>query len=245
MVGPPDMRRPSQAVHISAIVVAAGRGTRLGAPAAKAFVPLAGVPMAVYCLRTLSAVPGLGSTTLVVSAGFKAAAAAVLELYGPWPVPIRLTCGGAERQDSVAAGLAVTTPEANLVIVHDAARPFVSLACITSCIEAATACGAAIAAIPTRDTVKEVAPSFSITRTLDRQTIWLAQTPQVFRADLLRRAYEQAWHEGQVGTDDAALVERLGHTVRVVAGEATNLKITTPEDLRWAEWYATRDRTPG
>jgi len=143
--------------------------------------------------------------------------------------------GGAERQDSVAAGLARVDAAADLVIVHDAARPFVSLACLTACVEAAAAGGAAIVAVPAHDTVKRVDASGVIVDTPDRRTIWLAQTPQVFRFALLRRAYEQAQHDGFVGTDDASLVERLGAPVRVVPGEPRNRKITTPDDLLWAE----------
>lgn len=193
--------------------------------------------MAVHSLRTLSGLPGLASIVLVITAAHHEKATEMLSQYGPWSVSIHLTAGGTERQDSVAAGLATVDAGADLVIVHDAARPFVSFACLTACVDAATASGAAIAAVPVRDTVKIVDANATIAQTLDRQSIWLAQTPQVFRASLLRQAYERARRDGYLATDDAMLVERMGATVRIVPSESTNQKITTPDDLRWAEWY--------
>ena len=205
-------------------------------PTGKAFLQLAGQPLASYALRTLYHLPSLISVALVVAADQEGAAAELLGQTGPPPVPIRITRGGEERQDSVAAGLAVVDPAADIVLVHDAARPFVSLACMQACVAAAAACGAAIAALPATDTVKLV-DAETIVRTIDRQTIWLAQTPQVFRTEVLRQAVAQAQRDGFAATDDAAVVEHLGVPVRVVRGEATNRKITTPEDLQWAEWY--------
>jgi 2-C-methyl-D-erythritol 4-phosphate cytidylyltransferase len=215
----------------------------MGGSTGKAFLPLEGVPLVLYSLRTLGALPGMLSLVLVVGAGDEQRTADMLQQYGPWPVPVRVARGGAERQDSVAAGLALVDGGADLVAVHDAARPFVSPSAVQACVDAAARTGAAILALPARDTVKLVGADDSITRTIDRQTIWLAQTPQVFRSHLLRQAYEQAQRDGLVATDDAALIERLGITVCVVRGEATNLKITTPDDLRWAEWYL-RSRRP-
>jgi 2-C-methyl-D-erythritol 4-phosphate cytidylyltransferase len=229
-------------VDISAIVVAAGRGTRMRHTHAKAFLPLGGKPMAVHCLHTLSHVSGLTSITLVVASEHSELAASVLSQYGPWPTPIRVAAGGAERQDSVAAGLRAVDPFADLVIVHDAARPFVSASCVSACIDAAAITGAAIVAVPAQDTVKIVDAQATITQTLDRRSIWLAQTPQVFHTALLRRAHEQARRDGYSATDDATLVERLGAPVRVVPGEPSNRKITTPDDLQWAEWHLESQR---
>ncbi len=194
--------------------------------------------MLTYALRTLGRLPQMLSMVLVVGADHLARAESVLARSGPWPVPIRLAVGGAERQDSVASGLSYTDAAADLIVIHDAARPFVSLQGVTACVEAAEETGAAIVAIPAHDTIKFVGADHLVAGTLDRRTIWLAQTPQAFRADLLRQAYAQAERDGYTATDDATLVERLGARVRVVAGEVTNRKITTPEDLRWAEWYA-------
>jgi 2-C-methyl-D-erythritol 4-phosphate cytidylyltransferase len=223
-------------MHSWVIVVAAGSGTRIGGATAKAFVPLSGTPMLVYPLRTLTRLANVTALTLVVGSDYVGRAHEVVGRYGPWPVAIGVACGGAQRQDSVAAGLALVETPAELVVVHDAARPFVSLATAEACIAAAAAHGAAIVAVPARDTVK-VADAGVIAQTLDRERIWLAQTPQVFRVAMLREAYAQARRERLVATDDAALVERLGASVRIVPGESANRKITTPDDLRWAEWY--------
>lgn len=193
--------------------------------------------MVLYSLRTLACVPGLHAIVLVVASDQLARAKDLLAQSGPWSVPIELCAGGAARQDSVAAGLMRVDAAAEFVIVHDAARPFVSLACIQACLEAAAASGAAIAAMPARDTIKLVGANGAVEQTLDRTAIWLAQTPQVFRTTLLRQAYELTSRDADVATDDAALVERLGATVRVVPGEWANQKITTPQDLEWAEWY--------
>jgi len=231
---PPAVAVP---VRTAAIVVAAGRGTRMGATTGKAFLDLGGMPVAVHALQTLNRLPSLTSIVLVVSADQEAAASVIIQRYGPWTSPVRLARGGAERQDSVAAGLAAVDIDAALVLVHDAARPFVSLGCIETCVATAATYGAAIAAVAAHDTVKLVDPDSVIIETLDRRRIWLAQTPQVFRTTLLREAYERARNDGFVATDDAALVEHLGHAVRIVPGEPTNRKITTPDDLRWAECH--------
>jgi 2-C-methyl-D-erythritol 4-phosphate cytidylyltransferase len=209
---------------------------------AKAFLPLGGKPMAAYCLQTLSHVAGLTSIALVVAAEHVELATSVLAQYGPWPAAIRVATGGAERQDSVAAGLLAVDPFADLLIVHDAARPFVSSTCVNACVAAAAAAGAAIVAVPAHDTVKVVDAQATITQTLDRRSIWLAQTPQVFHAAILRQAHEQARRDGYNATDDATLVERLGAPVQVVPGEPSNRKITTPDDLQWAEWYLESQR---
>jgi 2-C-methyl-D-erythritol 4-phosphate cytidylyltransferase len=209
----------------------------MGATGGKGLVAVGGQPMALYSLRTLTRLRDLLSIVLVVGADQLQRAASMVANFGPWPVPVQLACGGPERQDSVAAGLALVDPAADLVAVHDAARPFVPLRCFQACIETAARSGAAIVAVPAQDTIKVVGQNNEIVETLDRRTVWLAQTPQVFRADLLRRAYAQARADGYTATDDAMLVERLGVTVCVVAGESVNRKITTPDDLEWAESY--------
>ena len=209
----------------------------MGATGGKGLVAIGGQPMAIYSIRTLVKLRDLLSIVLVVGADQQKRAASIVNDFGPWPVPVHLARGGAERQDSVAAGLALVDPAADLVVVHDAARPFVPACCFQACIEAAARSGAAIVAVPAHDTIKVVGARMEILETLDRRTIWLAQTPQVFRSDLLRRAYAQARADGYTATDDAMLVERLGVAVRVIPGELVNRKITTPDDLEWAESY--------
>lgn len=149
--------------------------------------------------------------------------------------------GGAERSDSVRAGLAAAG-KARVIAIHDAARPFVSADLVRAVIQAARIHGAAVAAVPATDTIKQVHPEGWIEATPPRERLWLAQTPQAFDADLIRAAHADA--DASAATDDAVLVERRGGRVYVVPGNADNRKITTPEDLRWAEWILSRAAAP-
>lgn len=146
--------------------------------------------------------------------------------------PVVLVEGGATRQDSVLN--AVHAAKSEWVLVHDAARPCVSRAIIEATLQAATATGAAIAALPVSDTVKRAAPDGSIAQTLNRDEIWLAQTPQVFSREPFLAALQSAQNDGWQGTDCASIMERAGHTVMIVAGEADNLKVTYAADLKRA-----------
>jgi 2-C-methyl-D-erythritol 4-phosphate cytidylyltransferase len=139
--------------------------------------------------------------------------------------------GGQERQDSVRRALAAVDEEVGVVVIHDAVRPFVTEAMIRHVVEAARADGAAIIALPMRDTVKQVGADCLIERTIDRRPLWLAQTPQAFRRDWLVEAHRKAKAEGVTATDDAYLMEWMGHPVRVVEGSGENIKVTRPEDL--------------
>jgi len=150
-------------------------------------------------------------------------------------IPVKLTPGGAERQDSVRIALGLTSAEAELVVVHDAARPFATPAMFEAALATAARVGGAIAAIPLADTLKRVGDQRVIVATVARTALWQAQTPQAFRRALLIRAHERAVIDRVIATDDADLVEQLGATVAVVDGSAFNFKITTPEDLRLAE----------
>ena len=147
----------------------------------------------------------------------------------------RVVAGGSERQESVSKGLqAINSPNAEIVVVHNAVRPFVSVSQIIEVIERAKAVGAALLALPVTDTVKEVTDGI-VARTLDRRQIYLAQTPQAFRIDLLREAHRRANKENLLATDDAALVEGLGVPVAIVEGSPQNIKITRPSDLALGE----------
>jgi len=158
---------------------------------------------------------------------------------------IRVVGGGARRQDSVGNAFRAASPASDLFVIHDAARPFASADLISRTIDAAVQSGAALAAIASRDTVKRANAGSVVAETLARETIYLAQTPQAFRRDVLREALAIAEREGIDATDEAALAERAGHRVRIVEGEATNIKITTAEDLPIAEAIAaTRDPQP-
>jgi 2-C-methyl-D-erythritol 4-phosphate cytidylyltransferase len=215
-----------------ALVVAAGRGERLGTPVPKAFVMLAGRPMIEWSLTALRAVPAIEEIVVALPLGVDAPAGTV-------GVP-----GGAERSHSVRAALAAASAGGD-VVVHDAARPLVRPSLVQACLDALQDADAAIAAAPVTDTIKQCADG-RVERTLDRSRLWAVQTPQAFRREALARAL--ALPDAVVGaaTDDAALVESLGGTVRVVPAPSENLKVTTPLDLRVAEvLLAERLGSPG
>lgn len=162
-------------------------------------------------------------------------------LLAPLGLPLRFAAAGRERQQSVAAGVAALDPDCAIAVVHDAVRPLVGAEAIAACIAAAREIGAAILATPVADTVKRCR-SDHVIETVPRTDLWLAQTPQAFRADVLRRAHDAAVRECIAATDDAALVERLGLPVAIVAGDPSNRKLTTPDDLAWAEALLARRR---
>jgi len=149
--------------------------------------------------------------------------------------------GGPERSDSVAAGLAALPPTCEVVLVHDAARPFVERATIDAVIGAAREGVGAVAAVPLTDTLKETGDSGTVVRTIPRDRLWRAQTPQGFPRTMLEEAYARARQTGVRATDDAALVERLGRTVRVVPDSPRNFKVTTPDDLALARLIASQE----
>ncbi len=187
-----------------------------------------------YALETFRQHPDISEIILVVGAGEMARALALLQ-NGPASISEKVVLGGAERQESVWQGLQEVDPSAEMVLIHDAARPFISPAIIDRCIEAIRHYGAVVVAQRQADTIKQVDSDDIIRATVPRETLWGAQTPQGFRTDLILDAYQQASAEKWVVTDDAALVEKAGHAVRVVEGDAMNFKITTPEDLALAQ----------
>lgn len=216
----------------SAIIVAAGSGVRLGLNAPKAFAEIGGISLIARSLRTLSMVAAIGEAVVTAPAGMEAAMRSLAASSG-LDIPIKITAGGTERQDSVRIALELVSAEAEIVVVHDAARPFATPAMFAACIDAAARSGGAIAAIPLADTLKRV-DNGVIAATVPRAGLWRAQTPQAFRRALLLEAHARAEHERIQATDDADLVERLGATVEIVQGSQLNLKITTPDDLTLA-----------
>ena len=216
---------------LAVIIPAAGRGERLGAAAPKALAPLLGEPLLTHTCRALLGLPGVTHWIVLAPPGAEAAIeAACRTALGPEPA-LTVQPGGAERADSVRIGLAAVPDTCEMVAVHDAARPCVSAADLTAVLERARETGAAILARPCTDTVKQSQDGRTIDATLDRTTLWLAQTPQVFRTALLADALAAA---GEV-TDEAGAVERLGTPVSLVPGSVHNLKVTTPEDVPVAE----------
>src|SRR5262252_6719970 len=216
-------------MHVTAIIAAGGRGARLGGHAPKQLLDLNGRPMLQRSVDLFLAHPAVDE--IVVALPPELVDHPPLYLTGA-AKPLRLVAGGARRQDSVANAFRAASPHAEVIVVHDAARPFASADLVTRTIAAAAETGAALAALQARDTVKRVNARgrLEVAETLARESIYLAQTPQVFRASVLADALAFSGD----ATDEAALAERAGHTVCIVEGEATNLKITTAEDLETA-----------
>lgn len=221
--------------QVGVIVVAAGKGLRMGGQVPKQHLPLAGKPVLVHTLEAFERMEQIHSVVLVVGPGDEARCSAYTSQYGLRKVHAVVT-GGEERQASVYQGLLALDPEVEWVLVHDGVRPFVTPGEVSACLEAAITHGAAVVAVPVKDTVKIVEPGGRIASTPDRSTVWAIQTPQAFRVRDLLAAHEMARQEGFTGTDDAMVVERTGQPVYVVRGGYHNLKITTPEDLEWAEY---------
>jgi 2-C-methyl-D-erythritol 4-phosphate cytidylyltransferase len=219
-------------MKVSAIIVAAGSGLRLGQPEPKAFVELGSRPLLYYSLRTLREVETVGEVIIAIPPG-KEAAARLAAQHAGLRVPLKLTAGGAERQDSVRIALSLVSAEASVVLVHDAARPFAAAQLFAACIDAVARSGGAIAAIPVADTLK-AAEQGVITATRARDGLFAAQTPQAFQRELLRAAHAAGGEPSRAATDDAFLLERLGMRVEIVPGSTLNFKITTAEDLRIA-----------
>jgi 2-C-methyl-D-erythritol 4-phosphate cytidylyltransferase/2-C-methyl-D-erythritol 2,4-cyclodiphosphate synthase len=213
-------------VHVTAIIAAGGRGARFGDARPKQLLPLAGRPI---LQRSVDAFVGHAQITDLIVALPADLAANPPEYLRASAKPLTLVEGGARRQDSVARAFARVPPAADVVVVHDAARPLVSDGLISRTVEAAAREGAAIAALPATDTVKRGSEQRFIVATMPRGEIFLAQTPQAFRTAVLRDALLRA---------EAALVERTGHPVRLVDGDPRNVKITTAEDLIVAEAIA-------
>jgi 2-C-methyl-D-erythritol 4-phosphate cytidylyltransferase len=226
---------------VTALVLGAGRGERLGAGVSKAFVPLAGRPLLLHALEAVAACAEVDAVLPVVPEEDLQR----LEVLQPGSSAIAkllpAVAGGARRQDSVRAGLRALGPGVDFVAVHDAARPLVHPRDVARVVQAAQRHGGALLALPVRDTIKRVRDGW-VVETPYRAECFAAQTPQVFRRDWLEEALDKAEADGFEGTDDAQLVERLGLRIRVVEGDPYNLKITDPADLAVAEAWCSSQR---
>jgi 2-C-methyl-D-erythritol 4-phosphate cytidylyltransferase len=231
-------------MRVAALVLGAGRGERLGDAVPKAFVPLGGKPLLVRALAAMLAAPEIDLAMPIVGGSdlsrLKALESELASIPGVLPPVI----GGAERQDSMMAGLAALPPDVAFVAVHDAARPLVATEAISRVVVAARRSGAAILAVPVRETIKRVCEGL-IVETPNRLECYAAQTPQVFRVEVLREALEKAVAEAFIGTDDAEIVERIGVPVTVVSGDPNNIKITDRADLIAAERWLCDNETQG
>jgi 2-C-methyl-D-erythritol 4-phosphate cytidylyltransferase len=229
----------------SAIIVAAGKGTRMGANQEKLFLEVAGRPIVAHTWGQFDRAACITEIILVVRAGGEPALA---RLAGQWGFqkPHRFVVGGAERQDSVWNGLEALSPSSEIVAIQDAARPCTPAALIAATVDAARETGAAVAAHPVTDTIKESPDGRLVQRTLDRARLWAVQTPQAFRVEVIRRAIAEARRQGRVFTDDTAACELIGQPVRLVLSDAPNPKVTRPEDLPYIGMLLSKSGTlPG
>jgi len=221
-------------MRVAALALGAGRGERLGLHAPKAFVPLAGRPLLAHALEALCACEAIERVVPVVPEANRAELSQQLGALAQHEKLAAAVAGGAERQDSVRAGLEALPGDFELVVVHDSARPLVRPDAISRVVAAAREHGAALLALPAVDTIKRVRGGV-VCETPPRAECFAAQTPQVFRVDWLRQGLEKAASEGRLATDCSQLVEALGMQVHVVPGDPDNRKITDAADLAWAE----------
>ena len=219
----------------SAIIVAAGSGVRMGGGVRKQYLLLGGRPILAHTLAPFDEFNGINEIFLVVpETDFDYCRNAVISPMKPRK-KIRLVPGGATRQESVYNGLLAIGGNQGVVVIHDGVRPFITMEQIAECIEVAEKTGACILGMPVFDTLKRVNHAEEIEKTVEREAIRSAQTPQAFQYRSILEAHEIARREGYTGTDDASLMEHIGKRVKIITGDRRNIKITTPEDLDMAE----------
>jgi 2-C-methyl-D-erythritol 4-phosphate cytidylyltransferase len=219
---------------ISAIIVAAGKGTRMGPNVDKLFLELDGCPIVAHTWRRFDKAGCIDEIVMVFREGMQSAFAELAEKHR-FKKPFRLVAGGKERQDSVWNGLEALSPSAEIVAIQDAARPCTSPALIAATVAAAREIGAVVAAQAVTDTIKESHDGKLIERTLDRSRLWAVQTPQTFRVEIIRRALSEVRQRGLLVTDDTAACELIGQPVQLVVSAEPNPKVTRPEDLPYVE----------
>ncbi|OPX20592.1 MAG: 2-C-methyl-D-erythritol 4-phosphate cytidylyltransferase [Desulfobacca sp. 4484_104] len=224
-------------MSVAAIIPAAGVGRRMGHKISKPYLTLAERPILAHTLAVFESLPEIDEITVVTQPSeLEFCQGKVVIPYGFQKV-LRLVPGGKERQDSVYHALKILHQQEDLeiILVHDGVRPFVTPEAIRRVIKAARDTGAAILAQSAQDTIKQVNKKHRVVKTLDRRELWLVQTPQAFRTELLWKAFVEAYAKNFYGTDEASLVENLGAPVAVIKGSPHNLKITTQDDLHLAE----------
>ncbi len=219
---------------VVAVIVAAGEGVRMGDGPRKQYLNIGNLPVFVHALLAFDKNPEIDHIVSVLPESDLSFCQGKIIALLHFNKDLQLVAGGASRQESVYNGLKAVEDDCDIVVIHDGVRPFVSDRLISESVTGARKYGACIAAVPVKDTLKIVRNN-AIQKTLPRDQVWLAQTPQAFRYDLIVRAHETARKEQFKETDDAALVERFGGEVYLIEGELLNIKITTPEDLKIAE----------
>jgi len=218
----------------AAVIVAAGKGTRMGPQVDKLFLEVAGAPVVAHTWRRFDAAPCIDVVVLVIREGMKSAFRELAAAFKPGK-PYRLVAGGEERQDSVWNGLQVLGPGVEVVAIQDGARPCATAELIAETIQAARTVGAAVAAQRVTDTIKESTGGDTISRHLDRARLWAVQTPQTFRVEVIRKALSLVREKGLHVTDDTAACELIGQPVKLVESLSPNPKVTVPSDLPFLE----------
>jgi 2-C-methyl-D-erythritol 4-phosphate cytidylyltransferase len=223
-------------MHVTAIIVAAGEGKRLGGQVSKTFLPIAGRPLVLRTLDRFFSTQSIEKVIVVVAEQELRQGQALIQndpnlSHRPWV----LQAGGATRQESVRRGLEKLDTDCEIVAIHDGARPFVSSSLIDRCVGEAYRVGAVVIGVSVRDTIKVVSKEHWVQATPARNTLWNIQTPQVFRKEIIVEAHDWGTRQAIEATDDAMLVERIGQPVFLLEGEGTNIKITVPQDILLAE----------
>lgn len=219
----------------TAIILAAGKGSRMKAGINKQYLNLKGRPILSYTLEVFSACDAVDEIVLVIDAKEKQLCYNLVLNNMNQNKPIKIVNGGDERQQSVQRGLRKLHDSTDIIVIHDGARPFVTCEMIENCIKGANKYGAVSLGVPIKETVKTVDDEEFVINTLNREKIWITQTPQAFKRDLIVQAHDKALNDKKIATDDAMLVEYLNYNVKMIMGDYSNIKITTADDLIIAE----------
>lgn len=227
-------------MRVVAIIPAGGSGKRIGGELAKQYLPLLGIPLLAHTLMAFQSSAAVDDIFLVVPEGdLHYVRQMIIEKHG-LPKVSRILAGGRQRQDSVKNGLDAVGSDYDIVVIHDGVRPLVSEDFIHQAVLKALKEKAVTFGVPVRDTVKTVDNEGWVGETLNREGLWLTQTPQAFEREIIKRAYQVAYEDHFYGTDDASLVERIGIKVRMISGSDDNIKITTRDDIGWGEFLLKR-----
>lgn len=214
----------------TAVIVAAGKGKRMGTEISKQFLPLGGKEILAHTVQKFEKATNIRDIILVTGVDSLQDVQEMAQEYG-WEKIVSIVAGGKERQDSVWNGLQQVAVDTEIILIHDGVRPFVTEDILNGSIETALEMGGCVAGVPAKDTIKVCDGENIAIATPDRSALWQIQTPQTFRKERIVKAYEQAKEDGFVGTDDASFAEHCGYPVKVIMGSYRNIKITTKEDL--------------
>ena len=225
----------------TAVIVAAGKGRRMGTEISKQFLPLCGKEILAHSVEKFEKAEKIRDIVLVTGEDSLQDVREMAQEYG-WKKIVAVVAGGKERQDSVWNGLQAVSDDTDIVLIHDGVRPFVTEDILNHSIETAVEMGGCVAGVPAKDTIKVCNGENIVVATPDRSTLWQIQTPQTFRKDLILQAYQKAKAEGFAGTDDASLAEYSGCPVKVIMGSYRNIKITTKEDLLIGEAFLKQEQ---